>query len=367
MTEEPIYCSGCGIQIQTDDETAAGFVPRAALNHEPVLCRRCFRLKHYNEVQDVSMTADDFLKLLSQIANADALVVYLVDIFDLTGSWISGLQRFVGDNPVLLVGNKEDLLPKSTNPNKLKSWIRRSASDFGLRPVDVLLMSAEKNHGIDDVRQNIEYYREGRDVYVVGATNVGKSTFINHLIENAGEEAVITTSRFPGTTLDFIGIPLDDGSTLYDTPGIMNQAQAAHFVDPQDYKKIMPTKEIKPKVYQLNERQTLFLGGLGRIDYAGPGRRSLIVYTAGGLVIHRTKMENAASFYERQYGRLLTPPSHPVQLPVLKRYDFRTDALSSDVVFSGLGWVTVKGRGARISAWAPESIGVSLRTSVIKG
>lgn len=367
MAENPIYCAGCGIRIQTENEQAAGFAPHAALLHDPILCRRCFRLRHYNEIQDVPMTADDFLQLLSQIANADALVVYLVDIFDLAGSWINGLQRFVGHNPVLLVGNKVDLLPKSTNLNKVKGWIRRSAKEFGLVPADILLMSAEKNHGMDEVREVIEAYREGRDVYVVGATNVGKSTFINHLIENAGEDARITTSRFPGTTLDFIGIPLDDGATLYDTPGIMNEAQAIHYVAPADYKTIMPTKEIKPKVYQLNERQTLFLGGIGRLDYVGPGRRSLIVYTAGGLMIHRSKLDNASAFFARQYGKLLTPPSRPEQLPTLKRSDFRTNELSSDIVFSGLGWVTIKGRGARLSVWAPEAIGVSIRSSVLKG
>ena len=35
----------------------------------------------------------------------------------------------------------------------------------------------------------------------------------------------------------------------------------------RDFKIIMPKKEIKPKVYQLNEGQTLFFGGLARLDY----------------------------------------------------------------------------------------------------
>ena len=33
--------------------------------------------------------------------------------FDFNGSLIPGLHRFIGDNPVLLVGNKVDILPKS--------------------------------------------------------------------------------------------------------------------------------------------------------------------------------------------------------------------------------------------------------------
>ena len=47
--------------------------------------------------------------------------------------------------------------------------------------------------------------------YIVGTTNVGKSTLINKLIEQSvGEKDVVTTSRFPGTTLDLIDIPLDE-------------------------------------------------------------------------------------------------------------------------------------------------------------
>ncbi|MCO7175653.1 ribosome biogenesis GTPase YqeH [Sporolactobacillus kofuensis] len=361
------YCAGCGVKIQTSDEHALGYAPKSALQHDPVVCQRCFRLTHYNEIQAVSLTADDFLSMLSRIASRDALVVYLVDLFDIMGSWVTGLQRFVGNNPILLVGNKRDLFPKSTNDHKLMSWLRRSAHEQGLKPVDVLLMSAGKNHGIEEVAVNIDHYRNGRDVYVVGATNVGKSTFINHLIRQAGEDAVITTSRFPGTTLDFIEIPLEDGCSLFDTPGVVNAHQVAHFIETRDYKKIMPTKEVKPKVFQLNEKQTLFLGGVARVDYEGPSKRSLIAYVASSLLIHRTKTEQADDLYARQLGHLLAPPSEGVRLPEMVRFDFRTEETDSDVVFSGLGWITIKGRGARISAYAPKGIGVSLRPSIIKG
>ena len=56
-------------------------------------------------------------------------------------------------------------------------------------------------HAIKEVIDKIEHYRKGRDVYVVGVTNVGKSTLINAIIQEiTGDQNVITTSRFPGTT-----------------------------------------------------------------------------------------------------------------------------------------------------------------------
>lgn len=67
---------------------------------------------------------------------------------------------------------------------------------------------------MQELLDTIEKYRESRDVYVVGVTNVGKSTLINQIIQQTvGVQDVITTSQFPGTTLDKIEIPLDDSTS----------------------------------------------------------------------------------------------------------------------------------------------------------
>ncbi|EEL0961949.1 ribosome biogenesis GTPase YqeH, partial [Listeria monocytogenes] len=54
MTEE-IRCIGCGAVIQTEDPDKIGYAPKSSLNNEQVICKRCFRLKHYNEIQDVAL------------------------------------------------------------------------------------------------------------------------------------------------------------------------------------------------------------------------------------------------------------------------------------------------------------------------
>ncbi|KXG11356.1 GTPase Der [Anoxybacillus sp. P3H1B] len=364
-----IRCIGCGVLIQTEDQNKIGYAPPAALEKEEVICQRCFRLKHYNEIQDVSLTDDDFLKILHGIGQSNALVVKIVDIFDFNGSWLPGLHRFVGrNNPILLVGNKVDLLPKSVKYNKLVQWMKASAKELGLQPLDVCLISAAKGIGIKKVMEAIEKHRSGKDVYVVGCTNVGKSTFINRLIKEAtGKGSVITTSYFPGTTLDLIEIPLDDGAMLYDTPGIMNQHQMAHYVDKKDLKKITPKREIHPKVYQVNEQQTLFFGGLARLDYVKGGRRSFVCYFSNELLIHRTKIEKADELYEKQKGDLLQPPrkSYAEEFPSLVAHSFTIKEPKTDIVFSGLGWVTCNEPGAHVVAHVPKGVNVLLRKSLI--
>ncbi|WP_318616085.1 ribosome biogenesis GTPase YqeH [Priestia megaterium] len=368
MSEEKLQCVGCGVEIQTERPDELGYAPKSALEKEAIICQRCFRLKHYNEVQDVSLTDDDFLKILNGIGQTDGLVVKVVDIFDFNGSWLPGLHRFVGNNKVLLVGNKADLLPKSIKKNKLIHWMKREAKELGLKSVDVFLMSAQKGQGIREIAEAIEHYREGKDVYVVGCTNVGKSTFINAIIkEVTGEKDIITTSQYPGTTLNMIDIPLDNGASLYDTPGIINHHQMAHYVDKRDLKLISPKKEIKPKVYQLNEGQTLYFGGLARLDYVQGGRKSLTCYVSNDLHIHRTKLEKADELYEKQAGELLQPP-RPEQMdefPELVAHEFTIKNEKTDIVFSGLGWVTVNESGSKVVAHAPKGVGVFVRDSLI--
>lgn len=304
-----LKCIGCGAPLQSEDKNKPGFVPEHNMFRDDVICRRCFRLKNYNEVQDVGLESEDFLKLLSGLADKKGIVVNVVDVFDFEGSFINAVKRIVGNKKIILAANKLDLLPKQINKRRVKEWLKRTARKYGLEADDVVLISAEKGWGIDDLLSSIANIRENEDVYIVGTTNVGKSTLINKLIEaSVGEKDVVTTSRFPGTTLDMIDIPLDETSFMYDTPGIIQDHQMTHLVSEKELKIIMPKKEIKQRVYQLNEAQTLFFGGLARIDYVSGGKRPLVCFFSNDLNIHRTKTEKANDLWRNQLGDLLTPP-----------------------------------------------------------
>ncbi|MBO4108369.1 ribosome biogenesis GTPase YqeH [Streptococcus suis] len=367
---EELFCIGCGAQIQMLDKAVAGFTPQSALEKGletgQLYCQRCFRLRHYNEISDVNISDDDFLKLLHSVGESDALVVNVIDIFDFNGSVIPGLPRFISGNDVLLVGNKQDILPKSVKTGKVTQWLTERAHEIGMRPVDVALTSAQNKQAIKDLIEKIEQHRKGRDVYVVGVTNVGKSTLINAIIQEiTGDKDVITTSRFPGTTLDKIEIPLDDGSFIYDTPGIIHRHQMAHYLTAKNLKYISPRKEIKPKTYQLNPEQTLFLAGLGRFDFVAGERQGFTAFFDNELQLHRTKLQGASEFYQKHAGSLLVPPTSKElkEFPELVRHEF-TITEKTDVVFSGLGWIRVNEK-AKIAAWAPKGVDVVIRKAII--
>ncbi|MFD2369762.1 ribosome biogenesis GTPase YqeH [Brevibacillus sp. GCM10020057] len=372
MDQTALACAGCGIAIQTEDAKRPGYAPPSALGRKNVICQRCHRIKHYNEVAPVSMGDDDFLRILDGIGSTQSLVVMVVDIFDFQGSWLKGLPRFVGKNPILLVGNKVDLLPRNINLNRVRNWMQHEAKERGLRPQDVVLISAAKGQHIDELLARIGELRNGRDVYIVGVTNVGKSTMINRILHDYGAaELEITTSPFPGTTLDKIEIPLEDGRSIYDTPGIINRDQIGHMISPTDLRTITPRSRINSRVYQLDDRQTLFLGGLARIDFVQGHRQPFVIYVSNDLYIHRTKLEKADEVMEKHHGTLLVPPTGgdaARALPPFVKHSFKIKptGMTTDIVISGLGWVSLQGKhDASVVVHAPKGVSVGIRKGLI--
>lgn len=65
--------------------------------------------------------------------------------------------------------------------------------------------------------------REGRDVFLLGAANVGKSAFLKSLlplVSPAAPRNLPISASTPGTTLSLLPIDcFSGGSQLYDTPG----------------------------------------------------------------------------------------------------------------------------------------------------
>lgn len=369
-TEESVRCEGCGALLQVEDPGRIGYIPESALLKIPLICQRCFRIKNYNDMSSVTLNQDDFLKMLGSIGSKKALVVHIVDVFDFEGSLIPGLQRFIGNNPVLLVVNKIDLLPKVSNWNRIRNWVQKQVKDNGLRTAETVLVSARKNQGFDRVIELVAKLREGRDVYVVGATNVGKSTFINRLIRDYSDlESELTVSQYPGTTLDLVEIPLDDGRSIMDTPGIVYHHRLTELLPKQYIKTVLPDKPLKPAVYQLNEGQTLFFGAMARFDFVKGDRQSFTCYVSSGVKIHRTKLERADELYDEHKGELLTPPvlEDVESLPAWTKHPIRVKpGAETEILISGLGWITVNNHdGADLIVHAPKGVKVAVRTPLL--
>mgnify|MGYP000892654042 CR=1 FL=1 len=368
------YCKGCGALLQQENKTLPGYVSdniNLADETKPVLCQRCFRLRHYSDVITYSLTNDEYATVINRIRDENALIVKVVDIFDYSGSFVTAIKRLTGNEDVILVGNKMDLLPKNVKPEKILNWLKQMLAMEGFTVLDSLLISAKFGDNFDELMQMIEKHKGNRNVYIVGSINVGKSRIVNQILKRylGYPTDVVTVSSTPGTTIGMIGFPLLDGTMIYDTPGVVNKHQYTHYLTRPSYKITVPKKEIKPLVFQLSEGQTLFFGGLARLDVINGetgDKVNLVTYFANTVNIHRTKTQKADELYEAKLYTLLSPPfSKDENLPKWVFHEFRIrDNLKYDIVFSGLGFVTIRAP-FYVRAHAPFVVGIYARPAII--
>ena len=76
-----------------------------------------------------------------------------------------------------------DLLPKGTDEEAVTEWLRATAGYRRLNVVESFVVGSPKGQGIGKVASAVLRERKGRDVYVLGAANVGKSSFVRALVK----------------------------------------------------------------------------------------------------------------------------------------------------------------------------------------
>ncbi|CAM6112036.1 unnamed protein product [Calypogeia fissa] len=178
-----------------------------------------------------------------------------VDIVDFNGSFLNRVRDLVGANPIVLVLTKVDLLPLKTDLGALGDWLQEAIVRKKLNVISIHLTSSKAKTGISRVAADISRQRLGRDVYILGSANVGKSAFVTALLQDMARRDFNASaalrfkpiqSAMPGTTLgpiEFEAFP--GGGKLYDTPGVHLHHRMAAALDPQDVSLLAPRRRLR--------------------------------------------------------------------------------------------------------------------------
>ncbi|XP_060092918.1 nitric oxide-associated protein 1 [Heteronotia binoei] len=494
-----VSCSGCGAELQCRDPALAGFLPstkylsllgeppqqqgkeqgKAQAGEHPektledAICQRCWLLIHHQQALRVQVTHEEYRSVVSDAVRSSLrhgrppLVLCMADVLDLPDSLPPDLPELVGDQAnILVLGNKVDLLP-GDSPGYLKRLQKRlleACARVGLsqhrggpnqRVVDVHLLSAKTGYGVEELISKMQRsWKFNGDVYLVGATNTGKSTLFNTLLQSdyckSRASDVIsraTISPWPGTTLNLLKFPIinptpyrifrreerltadaakteedltedeqnhlkalkkqsyligrvgrtfnllqklrknyeidfdaealsfgseeepvvpskttkkaelsynevKDARWFHDTPGIIREGCVLSLLNEKEVKLVLPTYAIVPRTFILKPGMTLFLGGLGRIDYVQGDRSSWFTVVASNLLpIHVTLVEKADDIYQKHAGhKLLKVPiggeermkDFPPLVPQDVMLEGAGDAEAvADIKLSSAGWVAV--------------------------
>jgi hypothetical protein len=205
----------------------------------------------YDALKDVD--ASVFANQLSHIVHRRkfGLCIVVVDATDPEFSSVKRLRDVIGSTPCILAINKIDLLPRCNGRDVRYLAAQIQKARDAPRTIGAFGVSSLMGKGLDSLAEGILNKIAGRDVFVVGSANVGKSTLVKNLSslmartlklkgKNYGMRRDIltnlnvTSSHLPGTTLQAVRIPCFPSShhALWDTPGIINRASLAYSLFP---------------------------------------------------------------------------------------------------------------------------------------
>ena len=295
-------CYGCGAILQTNDPNDVGYIPPEKYeSDDETLCERCYKLRHYSKYSESKNFNLDYITILSHAKEEKALAVYVLNAFCLMGSFLDGIGKYLPDN-VLVVVNKRDCLHASYSDDYIKSQVQQKLKEENIVAKDIILTSASvtNNKNIDVLIKKIIELRNNKNVYFFGAYQVGKSSIINCLLMeyNNKTDKMITTSPYPGTTLDVINIPLDEETYLYDTPGIYNSASMVSFLEPTLIKYVLPRTLVRPETYMVKEGQSFVLYNIARIDVTKGDKTNLTFFKSNDLTLSRCKIAKAGALVD---------------------------------------------------------------------
>lgn len=311
------FCHGCGSKVQHSDPSAPGFIPSMHFQKNPIIrtpsvyesqiaqlseaekhefgfdspkvpqdkdpktpvCQRCHSLQHHNSLPKDSAQSHFFtLNHLNFIQRKiNSVILHVFDILDFPRSILCNLPQHVGGmNPIILVANKMDLLPKLYDEHQLRHRIRKYVASSGLWSLKtrVHLISAKRNMLVRELAADVRRHRvsENDNIYIVGRANSGKSELANAFMRLSRHPLdKITASWLPGTTVEKIGVPIYKfgdvlgGSEerrqnhsvgyvgpakLYDTPGV-EYAGWLNVLSAKELAQNIPNSPLKPVTFRL--------------------------------------------------------------------------------------------------------------------
>ena len=217
-----VSCSGCGAYMHCQSPSVPGYLPQEIFSACDItqlraqMCQRCRFLREHNVALNVQISPEDYAKTISVIRTQMAMVILIVDLLDFPGSIWPDLLDIIGEKrPVCVVGNKVDLLPQDSKGylKHISNSLIQELEKSGMHRANikhVCLVSAQTGYGIEDLITKIQHSWGVRgDIYLLGCTNVGKSSLFNALIGSdfcKGKATDLmeraTVSAWPGTTLN---------------------------------------------------------------------------------------------------------------------------------------------------------------------
>lgn len=358
-------CIGCGVELQNQDASLEGYTPKEINKSEDMYCQRCFQLKHYGKYTLNKMTREDYKKEVSELLDKVKLVIPVFDIIHFEGSFDVDILDILREKDSIIVINKLDLIPTDKHPSEVANWVKNRLAEEGIAPLDIAIVSTKNGYGINGIYKKIKhFYPNGVEGMVIGVTNVGKSSIINRLVG----KKIATVSKYPGTTLKNVlnMIPYTNIG-LYDTPGLIPEGRISDFLCDDCAQKTIPSTEISRKTFKATKDRVIMLGNLVQFRILNDGdiKPIFTLFASREIPFHETNIEKAKELNANHYFNIPCEKCRDKFNKQKKEKKVITINSGEELVFKGLGWVSVKRGPLTIELTIPNGVHLIQRKAFI--
>ncbi len=357
-------CSSCGAILQDEQKNEVGYIsPSRIEKHiEELTCNRCYNLRHYNASSNEFDA--DYKKILANAVKSNSLIVLVIDLFSFEPSLIPNISQYLGDN-VLVILNKRDVIPSSKDDNTILEESKKRLASEHIYPKKMILFSSYSGLNVKELFDSMNELRKGKDVYFIGSFLVGKSSIVTEMLRQYKNttDRMIVTKQVEGTVLDVMEIPLDEDSSMYDTPGIYNPSSILNQLERDTYKYIIPREEIKPREIVLEQDQYLMFGGVACLGLETEGKTSIVLNASNSLEINKVKKDKLERSFNSLASNKLGKPSSSLisQLSDLERKEILIPPSGNiKLTIYGLLNMTFKGEGQKIVIYLPKKVNIKV-------
>ena len=369
-----IRCQGCGAILQSDSKKLPGFISKSIIeNGVPKIpyCNACYEKMLALNSSSLNNSIDkDAIKILKDAVATDALIIWVIDLFSFNGTLNQDVVKKVKKLNVISLATKKDLLQPVAEDESLSRFIDERFSEYGINPIYIQLVGKDDSIDTKGIMKKINELRKGHDVYIIGNSNSGKSTFVNRVLQNFENKSKwpIKTEKYRDTNADVLEIPLSNSSFLYELPDFSNENSVYDRVEKEVQKIIFPKDGVEMRRYIVGEGTSIVVGGLAVLTILRSHRTSYRVFCSKKVETKNVSNKNVEAYFNRNLKR-------PTLSPVSKRfssfddfdmfeYDLDNDGLRHDIAIEGLCWFSCRGKGQTLRITLPK--GAALKETLSK-
>ena len=371
-----IRCQSCGAILQAETKNKPGFISRAIVeNGVPKIpyCNSCYeKMLSLNSSSLQHETDKDILKILKDAVATDSLIVWMVDLFTFNGTLNPDVVKKVKKLNVVVIGSKRDLMPSLATDEMLVRYLDERFADVGINPIAIDLIGNEETIDIKEKLKQFGEYRKGRDVYLLGELNSGKTTFINKFLKDYKNNTrwQVKSELYPGTNSNVLEIPLTNSSFFYELPDLSNNTSVFSRVEPSVQKIITPKKEVTMTRRFIGDGSAIVVGNLACMYVIKGHHTSIRVFTGEKVEIKVVDNDKVDDFLNMNLKKKVLKPVSERYTSFrdydMFEYDLENDDLRHDISIEGLCWFSMRGKGQTIRVLLPKGVAVKESLSKIR-